>query len=861
MGAAAAGQEYDFEIPLADPAPVIDGEIDDVWLKASVQVIDEMDEPVGETPTSLEDCSGYFRVLYDPEYLYVLVDVNDSDLFNDSELANSWRDDSVEFYFDGNNSKTEQGDLDENDFQYRFGWNVEATFDAFEFFVGAPAMEGMTYKMAETEDGYLFEIAFPWATLMGGTIPHGTVIGIDCFINDDDTGGDNRQTQLSWHATAGTGWNTPGQWGTAWIPPLMMATNPDPADGAVNVNVPLLRWDAGHDAVMRNVYLGTSPDLGPDHLVAANSPMLMYFYPTGFEPGVTYYWRVDEIQSDGVTITTGDVWSFTTPPIKAHTPNPPAGAKWIDPEEVLLSWGIGSTAQVHELYFGTNEADVAAGAESVAKGTLALPEFEAGALAEATTYYWRVDEVEASGAVQVGDVWAFTTKGPDGGGVKGEYFGNQTLSGLPVMTRVDDAIDFEWGAGGPGSGLGEDDFSVRWTAELEVAFDEVYTFHMNTTDGGKLVIDGQVIINQWQDQRDPTEASGQVALSPDVRYSLVMEYYENTGDAVAQLFWESPSQPRQIVPAGPLQLPMRAAIPYPAAHAVDVPQSLTMRWSPGDVAAEHQVYFGQDKDAVADATPATAGIYKGQQTLDNTTFNPGPLEWDTMYFWRVDEVNNTSADSPWTGSVWSFTTANFLVIDNFESYTNEVGERPFEVWVDGIGFSQPEPGNAGNGTTAAVGHDIWSVDSPYYNGQLMETRLVHGDKQSMPVDYNNLNQPYYAEVERTWAMVQDLTVNAVDTLVIYVRGQASNGADRLYVALEDTAGRVAVAMHSDPEAVAKGKWSEWATPLSVFTDAGVDVTAVRTMYIGTGDRNAPAMGGAGTFYLDDIRVIKSEPTQ
>ena len=852
MCPATLGQVRDFDIPMADPPPVIDGQIDEIWSIASVQVLRVFPEPVGTDPTDDADLSGYFRVLYDPHYLYVLVDVNDSVLFNDTELANSWQDDSVEFYFDGDNSKGVQADIDDNDYQYRFGWNTEATFDAFEYFhpgrTPVSTMEGLVYQMAETDDGYLFEIAIPWTTLMvDGKIPHGQLIGIDCFINDDDDGGDTRETQIGWHATAGTGWNTPGQWGTAWIPPLLKATNPRPADGADDVFIPLLQWDAGGTAQFHDVYLGTSPDLGPDDLVSPRSPMAMYYHALGLESGATYYWRVDEIEKDGVTIHTGNVWSFSTPPLRAHSPNPPDGAKWVKAEDLELTWGPGATAQMHDIYFGPDEAEVAAGTGDTLLANQPQTKFSLPALEPATTYYWRVDEIDATGGIEVGQVWSFTTLDPEaGGGVKGEYYTNMTLSGVPMLVRVDPEIDFDWGVGGPGAPIGDDTFSVRWSGELEVAFDEVYTFTINTTDGGRLFIDGQLIINQWQDQRDATEASGSIALSPEVRYSLIMDYYENLDQAVAQLFWQSPSQPRQIVPAGALQLPLSAAVPVPSSGAVNVPQTQILRWNPGDKVAQHQVYFGDDRDAVAGATPASAGIYRGQQPADNTVYDPGPLEWNKTYYWRVDEVNAADADSPWVGNIWSFTTADFIVIDDFESYTDDSPDRIFQTWLDGFGYTEPVD-TPGNGTNATVGY----LEAPF-----AEQRIVHSGRQSMPMDYNNVIAPFYSEAERTWTTPQNWTVNGVDTLTLYVRGKATNTADTFYVAIEDSGGRVGVVAVADTGTVTAVQWTELKMAMSEFSGQGVSLTAVKKMYLGVGNRNAPSMGGAGSLFIDDIRVTK-----
>ena len=88
-------------------------------------------------------------------------------------------------------------------------------------------------------------------------------------------------------------------------------------------------------------------------------------------------------------------------------------------------------------------------------------------------------------------------------------------------------------------------------------------------------------------------------------------------------------------------------------QAVNVSQTPDLLWTAGDLAAEHDVYFGVDAAAVAAADSTTPDIYQGRQS--ETGFSPQPLDWDTTYYWRVDEINDVHPDSPWKGSVWSFT--------------------------------------------------------------------------------------------------------------------------------------------------------------------------------------------------------------
>ena len=126
-----------------------------------------------------------------------------------------------------------------------------------------------------------------------------------------------------------------------------------------------------------------------------------------------------------------------------------------------------------------------------------------------------------------------------------------------------------------------------------------------------------------------------------------------------------------------------ADAPNPAASAADARQTSILIWSPGAAAAAHDVYFGVDANAVAQATPAAADLYRGRQALDKTTYDPGPLDWGKTYYWRIDEVNEANPAGPWKGRIWTFTTADFLVVDDMESYTDDEGNRIYETWIDG----------------------------------------------------------------------------------------------------------------------------------------------------------------------------------
>jgi len=324
-------------------------------------------------------------------------------------------------------------------------------------------------------------------------------------------------------------------------PPQLQAFKPEPADGDRAVVAPLLRWTAGETGLLHNVYLGTSPDLGTAELVAARTPVPMYYHTPGLQPGTTYYWRVDEIELDGTTIHAGTVWSFTTQALTAYGPSP---------------------------------------------------------------------------------------------------------------------------------------------------------------------------------------ADGDTSVAPAV----------------------------------------------------------TLAWLPGKSALKHRVYLSDSRDAVAQGTtPAD----KGEQT--QTTLAPAGLEGATTYYWRVDEILIDGTIQ--AGPVWSFTT--FLLVDDFENYDDNVdaGTTIFDTWIDGW--------------TNNTGSQVGNTTAPF-----AERTIVHGGKQAMPLDYNNVNAPFYSEAECEFKTAQDWTVGGVSTLVLSLRGRAGNGAAPLYLTLRDATNRTATVVHPDPAVVRVTQWTD-----------------------------------------------------
>jgi hypothetical protein len=212
--------------------------------------------------------------------------------------------------------------------------------------------------------------------------------------------------------------------------PILHANRPIPLDGTEDAPIDtILEWEKGAYAETHDVYLGTDfndvndADRGTplDVLVSQDHSTTTYDPPGFLELNTTYYWRIDEVNSaPDYTIFKGEVWSFTTRPVpNAYNPVPLDGAEGVPPD-VALSWKKGELAETHDVYFGTNEAAVTDANRSNPLGVLVSqdqstttydpPEF----LELNTTYYWRIDEVNAAPDYTIfkGGLWSFTTYEP-----------------------------------------------------------------------------------------------------------------------------------------------------------------------------------------------------------------------------------------------------------------------------------------------------------------------------------------------------------------------------------------------------------------------------------------------------------------
>ncbi len=487
----------------------------------------------------------------------------------------------------------------------------------------------------------------------------------------------------------------------------------------------------------------------------------------------------------------GQAWPY------AFGPDPADGALHLD-TWVQLGWRSGDFAISHDVYIGDNFADVNSGAASTFRGNQAATTLMVGlgmpgdpypnGLVPGTTYYWRIDEVNAAepNSPWKGPVWSFSIP------PKTAYNPNPADGTEFVNLNT----ELTWTAG----------FGAKLhTVYLGGSFDDVN----NATTGGAMV--------------------GTTTYSP-ASLKAGQVYYWRVDET------DPPNKYKGQVWS--FTTPGAVGKPHPSNGVSNAEMNAILSWTPSVSAASHQVYFGTDKEAVRKAG-TTSPEYQGVRALGAESYDPGLLPWDSTYYWRVDEVNNVNANSPWKGPLWSFTTGQYLLVEDFESY-NDIdtpaagSNRIFDKWVDG--FAAP----ATNG--AVVGNNL----PPY-----AERTIVHGGVQSMPYTYDtNLKS---SEATLTLASSRNWTAQGVTSLSLWIRGASTNAAERMYVALNGTA----VVYHDNPAATQRAGWTQWVIPLQAFADQGVPLTNVSSITIGFGTKgNTTTAGGTGKMYFDDVRLYR-----
>ncbi len=142
----------------------------------------------------------------------------------------------------------------------------------------------------------------------------------------------------------------------------------------------------------------------------------------------------------------------------------------------------------------------------------------------------------------------------NGTGLLAEYFSNtpsdEDFPQNATLTKVEPTINFDWGMGGP-EGISIDSFKVRFTGQVQTLDPGEYKFYVRTDDGVRLWVNGQLLIDKWED-KSAKEDTASITLAGCTQYDIKMEYYENGYSAVCELRWSGPGIPRQLIPMNQL---------------------------------------------------------------------------------------------------------------------------------------------------------------------------------------------------------------------------------------------------------------------------------------------------------------------
>jgi len=539
-------------------------------------------------------------------------------------------------------------------------------------------------------------------------------------------------------------------------------------------------------------------------------------------------------------------------PELASAPNP-ADAQPEVLRDSVLSWAPGDFAAKHDVYFGTVFDDVNDASVTNALGVLAhqgqiATTYDPGRLDFGRTYYWRIDEVNAppDSTIFKGFVWSFTVE----------------LLAYPIENVTATASSSSVGEGAENtvndSGVDANDLHSTETTDMwrsspdgdgpawiEYEFDRVSKLHemwvWNHNSGLEQIYGfgfKDVSIEYSADGIDykalgTTHEFAQAPGTPGYAHETIdfegaaAKYVRLTANST----WGSPLGGLSEVRF--FEIPVHATEPYPDSGTTDVGLDVVLGWKAGRGAVSHDVYVGTDPDALTPAGPVT------EPAFDTASLD---LELGQDYHWRVDEVNDAETTTTWQSDTWSFSTPEYLVVEDFESYNDiEAGQEGsnliYLTWADG--FDNPPV----NGST--IGYTEMYQPS-------METSIVFDGRQSVPLSYNN-TVATYSEVTANVASLQagqDWSKYGIKGLTLRFYGDPNNAVnDRMYVKLNG----VKVEYDGDAENLKRIGWQMWYIDLA---SAGVNLSNVTDLAIGF--ERIGAFGGQGMVLLDGIRLYSHD---
>lgn len=566
--------------------------------------------------------------------------------------------------------------------------------------------------------------------------------------------------------------------------------------------------------------------------------------------------RMDDVAIFNVTLTAEQVVELMglSLPVTASNPSPEDGITDLPRRDVVLSWNPGVYANRHDVYFGVDFNDVNDAGRTNQLGVLVrenqpqsrYPANDSLDLDFGTTYYWRIDEVNGAPdyTIHKGETWQFTTE-PITYPIASDRI-TVTASGQAANQGPENTIN----GSGMDNGSHSDDITAMWLTApgdpapywIQYDFDKAYklaemwVWNQNGRLEPAIGFGFKDVTVEYSTNGADFATLGtthEFARAPGVSGYTHNSNVDFGGAAIksvrltANTNWGGILQQYGLSEVAFMITPVSAREPYPDFGAAEVDVDAILSWRAGREVAAHDVYLSGDEQAVIDGT-ASVG------TVAETSFIPLSLDVDTTYYWRIDEVNDAQTPTTWSSDIWSFTTVDSIVVDNFELYNDVNPDQPgsnriFDKWIDGYG-------TATNG--ALVGND----DPPH-----AEQNTVNSGFQSMPYFYNNNFK--FSEAQLTLSPAQNWTEHGVTSLVLHFHGDPANVVEQMYVKVND----FKVVYDGDPLDITAPEWKRWSIDLASL---GVNLQSITKITIGFGDGTTTRAGGSGVVYFDDIGLYR-----
>ncbi|MCL5282433.1 MAG: hypothetical protein M1376_21300, partial [Planctomycetes bacterium] len=558
------------------------------------------------------------------------------------------------------------------------------------------------------------------------------------------------------------------------------AASPSPKDGATDVlrDGTILTWSPGGAAAKFDVYFGSNLQYvtqvertAPVYVQASLGQTATSFNPGPLELGKTYYWRVDQVNDvdpNAVTVSPGEVWSFLV-----EVP-----VQQVVPVAATTSCSIYENMGPEKTIDGSGLVD---GKHSTSMEDMWLSCSPAPEQVDPNSFVGKPLDPQDPNSPIVGQ--PIDPNDP-----------NSPLVAAPVVMVTPEV----W---------------IQYEFDRIQKLQEMHIWNWNSTAEkyfGLGVKDANILVSDdgatWTDLGRFAFAAA--TGKDDYAYNTVIDF-KGISAKFVRILMKSSQRGTYEFGLSEVQFfsyPVYARAPSPAPGTTGMALDATINWRAGRTAVSHKVYIGTDQEAVANGTAPSFSVNTNSFKLSSTEIKLG-----STYYWRVDEVNDADTAKSYAGDIWNFSTVDYLVFDNFESYTDNLSS-------------------------------IWG--GPAHASLALEKSIAHTGKQSLVINYKN-DSPFQTWVEATATNKgqKDWTKNGIKYLVMFLRSDTLNSKVPI-------GPRINLKAAVTPASSGRGPWwGCWSASLSGFSNVG---SVLLTFDI-------PAKS-SGKLYIDDVRLYGKVPS-